>query len=147
MCIPASANQIKLRSRVINFYSKSHYCSYDTYKKSSCKRMLPRIAVLCVVSRSLVNSSALVPVSQCKTRCVHPRLSQASSGQRLVAGFLFVSNSLLFLQFSPQTQLQNKRRSSDRLHDTQTHYILTRNPNPAWVTGRAATRVSVPRQV
>lgn len=109
--------------------------------------MLPRIAVLCVVSRSLVNSSALVPVSQCKTRCVHPRLSQASSGQRLVAGFLFVSNSLLFLQFSPQTQLQNKRRSSDRLHDTQTHYILTRNPNPAWVTGRAATGVSVPRQV
>lgn len=100
-----------------------------------------------MVLRSFVNSSALVPVSQCKTRCVHPRLSKASLGQRLLAGFCFDSISLLFLQFSPLIQLQNKRISSDRLHDTQTHYILTRNSDPAWVTGRAATRVSVPRRV
>lgn len=147
MCIPASANQIKLRSRIVSFYFKSHYSSYNSYHKSSCKRMLRRIAVVCMVLRSFVNSSALVPVSQCKTRCVHPRLSKASLGQRLLAGFCFDSISLLFLQFSPLIQLQNKRISSDRLHDTQTHYILTRNSDPAWVTGRAATRVSVPRRV
>lgn len=60
VCIPASANQIKLRSRLVKFYfDKSHSCSYDSYHKSSCKRMLRRIAVLGVVLRSLVNSSAL----------------------------------------------------------------------------------------